>query len=79
MLAGNRRGRDYHVLLGNDLGHQLTLFPIELLAHSLGVATLVLRGVRLQIHLHELGPEALYLFLDCGPEVVGLHLGPESA
>ena len=64
-------------LRGDDLEHHLALAAVERLVLGLGVAALVLGVGRLERQLDEPRAEALDLFLDRRPHVVGLDLGAE--
>ncbi|MDQ7087573.1 MAG: hypothetical protein Q9Q13_06825 [Acidobacteriota bacterium] len=72
LLAGNGRGRDHDLALGDDPGHHLALPAVEFFTEFLGVTALVFGGGGLQLQLDELPTEALHLFLDRGADIVGM-------
>ena len=64
-------------VVGDGLQHHLALAAVERLVLRLGVAAGVLRVAGLERHLDESRAEALNLFLDRGPHVVGLDARAE--
>src|SRR6059036_4129188 len=79
-VGGDEHGRvfprdegrgDHHIALGHHARQQLALAPVKGLVLRARVAARVLRIGRLERQLHETAPEALYLLLCRGTEVVG--------
>ena len=77
LLAGNRGGRDDDVGGRDGLHHHLALAAVERLVLRLRVAAGVLRVAGLDRQLDEPRAEALNLFLDGRPHVVGLDARAE--
>ena len=77
-FPGTTRRRNHDVAPGHDLEHHLALPAIERFVLRLRVAALVLRVVDLERDLDEARAEALDLFLDRRPDVVGLDLRAPS-
>ena len=77
--AGHGGGGDDDVLLGEHAAQQLALPAVELLAHGLGVAALVLGAGGLHVEHDEARAQALDLLLDGGADVVAADHGAQPA
>ena len=78
-LARDQCGGDHHIAVRDDFDHHFTLTAIEGFILRFRIAPFVFRVRRFERKLDELCPQALDLFLDGRPDVIGLDLGAQAA